>query len=733
MGSAFQQLTYRSHSNIQRYEKLFHDSHSNASLLNTRRFATLKGSETRFAELSSEFLHPSTARLLLLSTRSRIQNNATSKKSPTTQWRCCDAGATEVSPSAVSFEIVGSGPKSENSTSPSAQTATPALRVPIDLGDRYTEAGIEVVKSLEEAENEILKVVVLPVENPPAETRQDGGVSTLLSIPLEDSELSATAAATIVSEAAEAIRPDRAGVLQSLESRPTLVEDRPVNDATTSEGTLFAESVAAEKLDVLQDFGTSILIEEHNAINDGSLQFLEADEQSAKGILQQMWDIIMFAGPALGIWLSGPMMSLIDTAVVGNSSSLELAALGPGTVFCDQLSYVFMFLSVATSNLIATSLAKQDRSEAAHHLSRLLFVALACGIGMFLLTGAFSMQLLKAFVGPQNVSLVPAAHTYVKIRALAWPAVLVGMVAQSASLGMQDSWSPLKVLAVASFANLSGDIFFCSVLGYGIAGAAWTTMFSQYIGGYLMLRSLNRKGYNALALSIPSSKEFAHMIELAAPVLLTMLSKVSFYSFITYLSTSLGAVTLAAHQVMIGIYSTCTVSGEPLCQTAQSFMPALIQGTNQNLSKARSLLKSLLLIGAMCGVFLGCVAICFPWVFPQVFTRDGAVISQMRAVTVPFLWSLVMTPPLLSLEGTLLAGRDLKFLSLSMVSCFLGGSALLMVLKTQGFGLQSFWWVLASFQSARFVMAFFRLHSAKSVLRDPQTVAKQSSPHLKRT
>lgn len=301
------------------------------------------------------------------------------------------------------------------------------------------------------------------------------------------------------------------------------------------------------------------------------------------------------------------------------------------------------------------------------------------------------------------------------------------------SLGMQDSWSPLKVLAVASFANLSGDIFFCSVLGYGIAGAAWTTMFSQYIGGYLMLRSLNRKGYNALTLSIPSSKEFAHMIELAAPVLLTMLSKVSFYSFITYLSTSLGAVTLAAHQVMIGIYSTCTVSGEPLCQTAQSFMPALIQGTNQNLSKARSLLKSLLLIGAVCGVFLGCVAICFPWVFPQVFTRDGAVISQMRAVTVPFLWSLVMTPPLLSLEGTLLAGRDLKFLSLSMVSCFLGGSALLMVLKTQGFGLQSFWWVLASFQSARFVMAFIRLHSAKSVLRDPQTVAKQSSPHLKHT
>ena len=96
----------------------------------------------------------------------------------------------------------------------------------------------------------------------------------------------------------------------------------------------------------------------------------------------------------------------------------------------------------------------------------------------------------------------------------------------------------------------------------------------QYIGGFLMLKSLAKKGYS-LNLCIPSAKELFHMIEIAAPVLLTMLSKVhlpssvwlsyilptfhipektlmlqvSFYAFITFLSTSLGAVTLGAHQV----------------------------------------------------------------------------------------------------------------------------------------------------------------------------------------
>lgn len=53
------------------------------------------------------------------------------------------------------------------------------------------------------------------------------------------------------------------------------------------------------------------------------------------------------------------------------------------------------------------------------------------------------------------------------------------------SLGMKDSWGPLKALAVASAVNGIGDIVLCRVLGYGIAGAAWATMASQVTLGYL--------------------------------------------------------------------------------------------------------------------------------------------------------------------------------------------------------------------------------------------------------
>lgn len=47
------------------------------------------------------------------------------------------------------------------------------------------------------------------------------------------------------------------------------------------------------------------------------------------------------------------------------------------------------------------------------------------------------------------------------------------------SLGMKDSWGPLKALAAATVINGVGDILLCSLLGYGIAGAAWATTVSQ--------------------------------------------------------------------------------------------------------------------------------------------------------------------------------------------------------------------------------------------------------------
>ncbi|XP_006423440.2 protein DETOXIFICATION 46, chloroplastic isoform X1 [Citrus clementina] len=434
-----------------------------------------------------------------------------------------------------------------------------------------------------------------------------------------------------------------------------------------------------------------------------------------QSIWSQMKEIVMFTGPATGLWLCGPLMSLIDTAVIGQGSSVELAALGPGTVMCDYLTYVFMFLSIATSNMVATSLARQDKNEVQHQISVLLFVGLACGFLMLLFTRFFGSWALTAFTGPRNVHLVPAANTYVQIRSFAWPAVLVGLVAQSASLGMKDSLGPLKALAVASAINGIGDVALCSFLGYGIAGAAWATMVSQVVSAYMMIQSLNNKGYNAFSFSVPSTNELATILGLAGPVFITMIAKVAFYSLIIYFATSMGTNTVAAHQVMIQTYGMCSVCGEPLSQTAQSFMPELIYGVNRSLVKARMLLKSLLLIGSTLGLVLGTIGASVPWFFPNIFTSDKSVIQEMHKVLIPYILAIVVSPSTHSLEGTLLAGRDVKFFSISMSGCFLLG-ALVLLFASRGYGLPGCWFALVCFQSARFLLSLWRLLSPDGTL-----------------
>ncbi|KAF3435777.1 hypothetical protein FNV43_RR22869 [Rhamnella rubrinervis] len=398
---------------------------------------------------------------------------------------------------------------------------------------------------------------------------------------------------------------------------------------------------------------------------------VKSKDLESQSIWNQMKEIAMFTGPATGLWICGPLMSLIDTAVIGQGSSIELAALGPGTVLCDYMSYTFMFLSIATSNMVATSLARRDKNEVQHHISVLLFIGLASGILMLLFTRFLGPWALSAFAGAKNVHIIPAANTYVQIRGLAWPAILIGWVAQSASLGMKDSWGPLKALAVATVINGVGDIVLCRYLGYGIAGAAWATMLSQ----------------------------------------------VAFYSLLTYFATSMGTNTMAAHQVLVQTFCMCTVWGEPLSQTAQTFMPELIHGVNRSLEKARMLLKSLVIIGAVLGLVLGIIGTCVPWLFPNIFTPDQNVIQEMHKVLIPYFLALSVTPSTHSLEGTLLAGRDLKFLSLSMSGCFSLGAILLVLASSRGYGLSVCWYALVGFQWARFSLALRRLLSPNGILQ----------------
>eukprot|EP00959_Pyramimonas_sp_CCMP1952_P436677 9143771-Pyramimonas_sp.AAC.1 len=195
-------------------------------------------------------------------------------------------------------------------------------------------------------------------------------------------------------------------------------------------------------------------------------------------------NVVAFALPVLGVYICSPLMSLVDTAYVGASSSIELAALSPATILCDMSLFLFTFLTAATTGLVARAMAKvpmkDGKAEAQNMVHVCIFTALACGL---LLTGLLefgNMPLMK-LLGVNDPAVLNAAASYVRIRGFAMPLQLVAMVCNSVSIGVRDTRTPLKITVLSSVLNLFGDFILCSVFGLGIAGAAWATTASLWV------------------------------------------------------------------------------------------------------------------------------------------------------------------------------------------------------------------------------------------------------------
>ena len=119
-------------------------------------------------------------------------------------------------------------------------------------------------------------------------------------------------------------------------------------------------------------------------------------------------DFRKFAIPCLALWVSGPLLSLVDTSFVGLSGSAadsakQLAALGPATTFFDGATYLFAFLNVATTNLYSSALARSKQGgnsdEAESVVRTAARVSRNCGIGLMIFLFVACRPLLKLYIG----------------------------------------------------------------------------------------------------------------------------------------------------------------------------------------------------------------------------------------------------------------------------------------------------------------------------------------------
>ncbi|MBB4062106.1 MATE family efflux transporter [Salinibacter ruber] len=91
-------------------------------------------------------------------------------------------------------------------------------------------------------------------------------------------------------------------------------------------------------------------------------------------------DILDLAVPALAGLAAGPLVSLVDTAFVGQLGRIPLGALGVNTSIFSMTFVVFNFLAYGTTPRVGRAVGNDDREEAGRAVVRALVLAMAVGI-----------------------------------------------------------------------------------------------------------------------------------------------------------------------------------------------------------------------------------------------------------------------------------------------------------------------------------------------------------------
>jgi Na+-driven multidrug efflux pump len=227
--------------------------------------------------------------------------------------------------------------------------------------------------------------------------------------------------------------------------------------------------------------------------------------------------LLLFCSTTILIWLSEPLLSLVDTTVVGQcggpAAVLQLAAMGPATTLVDAMMYTTYFLALATTNLTARALAVGDYRTLLKTTSHILGVAavLGCIVTAVLFTAGPSMLARMAggsATAASSPQLVHYAVRYCQIRGLAAVCSVWQMVGQSFCLTVQDTRTPALAVAVASVTNIAGDLL---LRRQGMQGAAAATAVAVSASAAILLSQVWRQVKEWRVLLVEQEEEQANM------------------------------------------------------------------------------------------------------------------------------------------------------------------------------------------------------------------------------
>ncbi len=434
-------------------------------------------------------------------------------------------------------------------------------------------------------------------------------------------------------------------------------------------------------------------------------------------------EIFRLAVPALGTLAADPIVSLVDTAFVGQLGKTPLGALGVSVAVFSIAFFLFNFLAYGTTPLIAGAVARDDRREAGRLTMGALALGAVIGVGTMLMLELLAQPILR--IMGADAELLSDATLYLRIRVLGLPAVLLATVAHGVFRGYQDTKTPMWVTGSISVFNLILDPILIFGVGWGLAGAAWATTIAQWLGALIFVTLFWRRRIEfSLHLERPRRDALQPLLGAGRALVIRSGALLGAFTLATAVATRQGDEVVAAHQVAVQLWIFLALVIDALAIAGQALI-GLHFGSDRTLARAYA--RRLLAWGMAGGLVLaGVMAAGWSWL-PGVFSSDADVVAQVESVY-PF---IIAMQPLNAIvfvwDGIAIGASRFGFLAATTVLAAGATAVVLVAVQLWDLGLTGVWWALVAMMAVRFLTLAWWHVSGPLGGRDPSRASRAAA------
>jgi len=400
--------------------------------------------------------------------------------------------------------------------------------------------------------------------------------------------------------------------------------------------------------------------------------------------------------PATIAGIAEPILSITDTAIVGNipQDGMEsLAAAGIVGSFLSMLIWILGQTRSAISAILSQYLGAGKLERVKTLPAQAIFLNILLSI-VILLSTVFIVEEIFVLLNASG-KILELCISYYSIRVWGFPLTLFVFAVMGIFRGLQNTYYPMLIAITGAVLNIVLDF----ILVYGVEGivspmylegAAWASLIAQGIMAVMAFVLLITKTNISLALKFPLHPELGRLVVMSLNLFVRALALNIALILAVREATALGDKYIGAHTIAINLwlFSAFFIDGYG---AAGNIMGGKLLGA-KNYDGLWELAKKIMLYGFVISLILAAVGFLFYRPIGSIFSNDISVLQTFYSIFFILILGIPMNMVAFVFDGLFKGLGEMKYLrNVLLVATFLGFVPMLFLGKFLGWGLYGIW------------------------------------------